>query len=108
MHPHGGLASNPAATIPRTGHTIITNLNANSNTANALGRSNSLSSGDPCKVCGTDDPRDEATLLLCDGCDAPYHTGCLSPPLLSVPKNDWFCPVCEDKVRKPYFSVMRS
>ena len=33
-------------------------------------------------------------MLLCDGCDAPWHTYCLSPPLEGVPDGDWFCPAC--------------
>ena len=40
-------------------------------------------------------------MLLCDGeggtCTAAYHTYCLTPPLLSLPKGDWFCPPCELK-----------
>lgn len=34
-------------------------------------------------------------LILCDGCDSPYHLACLKPPLVEVPSGDWFCPVCE-------------
>lgn len=33
-------------------------------------------------------------MLLCDGCDHGYHTYCLRPPLLSVPRGDWFCNNC--------------
>lgn len=45
-----------------------------------------------CECCGGD--HDEAMLLLCDGCDAAYHTFCLEPPLLSVPLGSWHCPSC--------------
>eukprot|EP01137_Pigoraptor_chileana_P023900 Opistho-2@90972 len=45
-----------------------------------------------CKVCGHG--HDEDSLLLCDGCDAPYHMYCLSPPLSKVPRGDWHCPEC--------------
>jgi len=34
------------------------------------------------------------TILLCDGCDAEYHIGCLNPPLSTVPEADWFCSDC--------------
>ena len=34
-------------------------------------------------------------ILLCDKCDAAYHTACLRPPLLTVPQGDWFCPFCQ-------------
>ncbi|XP_069759397.1 lysine-specific demethylase 5A isoform X3 [Narcine bancroftii] len=45
-----------------------------------------------CLVCARGD--DEDRLLLCDGCDDSYHTFCLIPPLLDVPKGDWRCPKC--------------
>ncbi|XP_028263835.1 PHD and RING finger domain-containing protein 1 isoform X2 [Parambassis ranga] len=46
-----------------------------------------------CEVCGGSDREDR--LLLCDGCDAGYHMECLTPPLHSVPVEEWFCPECE-------------
>uniref|UniRef100_A0A3Q4GM51 PHD-type domain-containing protein n=1 Tax=Neolamprologus brichardi TaxID=32507 RepID=A0A3Q4GM51_NEOBR len=46
-----------------------------------------------CEVCGGSDREDR--LLLCDGCDAGYHMECLTPPLDSVPVEEWFCPECE-------------
>ncbi|XP_026167199.1 PHD and RING finger domain-containing protein 1 isoform X2 [Mastacembelus armatus] len=46
-----------------------------------------------CEVCGNSDREDR--LLLCDGCDAGYHMECLTPPLHSVPVEEWFCPECE-------------
>ena len=49
-------------------------------------------------MCDRDD--DDESMLLCDGCDAGYHMGCLSPPLTSVPPGDWFCPPCADRKRK--------
>ena len=44
----------------------------------------------PCPVCGNDDH--EEVLILCDGCDAGFHTYCLD--LDSVPAGQWFCPDC--------------
>ncbi|XP_042267255.1 PHD and RING finger domain-containing protein 1 isoform X2 [Thunnus maccoyii] len=46
-----------------------------------------------CEVCGGSDREDR--LLLCDGCDAGYHTDCLTPPLDAVPVEEWFCPECQ-------------
>uniref|UniRef100_A0A672FFK4 PHD and ring finger domains 1 n=1 Tax=Salarias fasciatus TaxID=181472 RepID=A0A672FFK4_SALFA len=46
-----------------------------------------------CEVCGGSDREDR--LLLCDGCDAGYHMECLTPPLNSVPVEEWFCPECQ-------------
>jgi hypothetical protein len=46
----------------------------------------------PCIKCG--DHRKAAVMLLCDHCDAPWHTYCLDPPLTSVPEGNWLCPHC--------------
>lgn len=45
----------------------------------------------PCPICASSD--DEEVLLLCDACDAPYHTYCVG--LDSVPHGHWFCMECE-------------
>ncbi|XP_077372096.1 uncharacterized protein phrf1 isoform X2 [Festucalex cinctus] len=45
-----------------------------------------------CEVCQGSDRED--CLLLCDGCDAGYHMECLTPPLDTVPVEEWFCPEC--------------
>lgn len=47
-----------------------------------------------CEVCHGSDREDR--LLLCDGCDLAYHCECLTPPLGSVPVEEWFCPTCAD------------
>ncbi|KAG3148277.1 hypothetical protein PI126_g12507 [Phytophthora idaei] len=47
---------------------------------------------DSCRNCQTIHAK--GRLLLCDRCDAPYHTFCLESPLLVVPKSEWFCPTC--------------
>ncbi|KAG7290811.1 hypothetical protein NEMBOFW57_000815 [Staphylotrichum longicolle] len=45
----------------------------------------------PCPVCNS--AENEEVLLLCDGCDAAYHTHCVD--LDSVPSGPWFCMECE-------------
>ncbi|KAL5152848.1 Methyl-CpG-binding domain-containing protein 9 [Glycine soja] len=50
-----------------------------------------------CKVCGID--RDDDSVLLCDTCDAEYHTYCLNPPLARIPEGNWYCPSCVDGKR---------
>ncbi|XP_022707998.1 lysine-specific demethylase 5B-like isoform X1 [Varroa jacobsoni] len=53
-----------------------------------------------CKACEKGD--DEDRLLLCDKCDAPFHTFCLRPPLNDIPKGEWRCPGCvASEVLKP-------
>ncbi|KAL2064439.1 hypothetical protein VTL71DRAFT_4933 [Oculimacula yallundae] len=46
----------------------------------------------PCPICGQADQ--EEVLLLCDACDAPYHTHCTG--LERVPHGHWFCMECKD------------
>jgi hypothetical protein len=40
-----------------------------------------------CKVCSKSD--DDDKLLLCDNCDQGTHMYCASPPLESIPQDDW-------------------
>lgn len=46
-----------------------------------------------CRLCKR--KGDEATLLLCDGCDLGYHMGCLRLGSREVPDGDWLCPSCK-------------
>ncbi|CAF0968427.1 unnamed protein product [Didymodactylos carnosus] len=45
-----------------------------------------------CKSCNRGD--DDAYLLICDRCDNCYHTYCLIPPLIEIPRGQWRCPKC--------------
>lgn len=45
-----------------------------------------------CLICNRGDSEED--MLLCDGCDDSYHTFCLIPPILEIPKGDWRCPKC--------------
>ncbi|RYO79012.1 hypothetical protein DL766_004561 [Monosporascus sp. MC13-8B] len=46
----------------------------------------------PCPICSRSDH--EEVLLLCDSCDATYHTYCVG--LDSVPRGHWFCMECSE------------
>lgn len=48
----------------------------------------------PCEVCNY--PDDSPLMILCDSCNAGYHTYCLDPPLDKVPGEGipWQCPAC--------------
>lgn len=48
----------------------------------------------PCPVCNT--AENEDVLLLCDGCDIPYHTHCIG--LEDIPDGSWFCMECADQL----------
>jgi hypothetical protein len=47
-----------------------------------------------CCKCGVPDSDEHNAILLCDGCDMGFHMLCLTPCLLEVPEEDWFCPKC--------------
>ena len=47
-----------------------------------------------CSVCGEGDAWESNEILLCDGCDNPYHQLCLKPALKVVPSGEWHCPSC--------------
>ncbi|KAF9934979.1 hypothetical protein FBU30_009401 [Linnemannia zychae] len=49
-------------------------------------------SSDVCEICQTD--RDLDKMLICDGCELGYHMYCLTPPLNTIPKTDWYCAKC--------------
>ncbi|KAK4537946.1 hypothetical protein CDCA_CDCA15G3971 [Cyanidium caldarium] len=53
----------------------------------------------PCRRCGRSD-HPECT-LLCDRCDAEYHTYCCAPPLSSVPTGSWYCEQCQAESAAP-------
>ncbi|KAL8094514.1 hypothetical protein AgCh_036154 [Apium graveolens] len=58
----------------------------------------------PCQVCGSRDRGEE--MLICGneshtkGCGIGTHIDCCDPPLLDIPKEDWFCPKCSKKPSK--------
>ncbi|KAF9428426.1 hypothetical protein BGZ94_002445 [Podila epigama] len=47
---------------------------------------------DVCEICNAE--KDLEMMLICDGCELGFHTYCLTPPLTSIPKSDWFCAKC--------------
>ena len=50
---------------------------------------------DKCQFCSS--PKHDSQLMLCDGCDAPFHTFCLDPPLDGIPDTEWFCLWCAER-----------
>ncbi|KJZ78899.1 hypothetical protein HIM_01672 [Hirsutella minnesotensis 3608] len=49
----------------------------------------------PCPICNSAERED--VLLLCDSCDAAYHTYCIG--IDYVPQGDWYCMECSDLFR---------
>jgi hypothetical protein len=45
-----------------------------------------------CEVCGDRDRQDR--MISCCGCHVRHHLECLTPPLDTMPLEEWFCPVC--------------
>lgn len=54
-----------------------------------------LQKGDHCGVCNGD-----GDLICCDGCDNAYHAQCVSPPLVKIPDEEWYCVTCTKKTSK--------
>eukprot|EP00798_Chlamydomonas_sp_ICE-L_P020174 gene20174-26910_t len=46
-----------------------------------------------CEICGSNEADED--MLLCDGCEAGYHSLCLGLP--GIPDGDWFCACCQGK-----------
>ncbi|KAF5020754.1 hypothetical protein F66182_7214 [Fusarium sp. NRRL 66182] len=46
--------------------------------------------GNPCPICNSSERED--VLLLCDSCDAAYHTHCIG--LDDIPDGEWYCMEC--------------
>jgi len=51
----------------------------------------------PCVICKLVEDSDNNQMLLCDECNRGYHALCLTPPIYSIPKDDWYCPECIEK-----------
>ena len=51
--------------------------------------------------------------MLCDECDAGYHCECLTPPLINVPIEEWYCPNCapahqdDESSEEEYMAALR-
>jgi len=51
-----------------------------------------------CRYCLKEDSED--SMMLCDHCDASFHTFCLEPPLETIPEGIWICTRCTDWLSK--------
>ena len=86
--------------VRRPGRHLATTRDRAENLARTPGRRRRRRGGRPGVGAGGDAVRgvrlgeDEATTLLCDGCNAARHMACCVPPLREVPSGDWFCPAC--------------
>ncbi|KAJ7549866.1 hypothetical protein O6H91_07G072500 [Diphasiastrum complanatum] len=53
-----------------------------------------IASSVPCAIC-YQAVKDEASVLVCDGCEKAFHLKCLQPFYLKdIPEGDWYCPKC--------------
>ncbi|XP_073950182.1 E3 ubiquitin-protein ligase UHRF1-like isoform X2 [Choristoneura fumiferana] len=51
----------------------------------------------PCKDCGCflcSGKEFPEKIVLCDECNKGYHMICLTPPLVALPEEEWYCPAC--------------
>jgi hypothetical protein len=49
-----------------------------------------------CEQCHSGENED--ALLLCDRCEAAYHTYCLIVPLSAIPEGRWYCDACREAI----------
>ena len=49
-----------------------------------------------CTVCNKQYQAREDQILICELCGAGYHQLCLTPPLVTIPDDEWLCPKCKD------------
>jgi hypothetical protein len=56
-----------------------------------------LNSDIQCSVCNSG--MDEDVLLICSKCDNSFHTYCHNPKVKSIPKDDWYCFKCTNKIK---------
>ncbi len=45
-----------------------------------------------CQICKSGE--EDHYLLICDDCDRGFHTYCLRPVVVNIPREDWSCPEC--------------
>lgn len=45
-----------------------------------------------CMCCGQS--QDPDSIILCDRCNSEVHMQCLNPPMIEIPEDDWYCPIC--------------
>jgi len=45
-----------------------------------------------CEICGID--KDDTRVVICDECHSGFHTYCLRPVMVNIPKDDWLCSGC--------------
>jgi len=45
-----------------------------------------------CKICNID--KDDNLVVICDECHSGFHTYCLRPVMVNIPKDEWFCSAC--------------
>ena len=83
--PYPFLATNPSMSV----HIAAT--------VDVLSGTHAHALGDFCEICNG--LHDEGKILICGdgngkGCDKGYHTYCLSPKVIEIPDDDWFCQEC--------------
>lgn len=51
-----------------------------------------------CEICKSLDSRTtvKGDMLLCDGCNKGYHQKCVTPHVMLIPKDKWFCTSCKN------------
>jgi len=48
-----------------------------------------------CELCGID--KDDNQVVICDQCHVGFHSYCLRPVMVNIPRGDWVCRSCSGK-----------
>ncbi|KAL3799873.1 hypothetical protein ACHAW5_004385 [Stephanodiscus triporus] len=48
-----------------------------------------------CEVCGVN--KDDNLVVICDACHRGFHTYCLRPVMVNIPRGDWWCSACSGR-----------
>ena len=48
-----------------------------------------------CEICAIN--KDDNQVVICDECHKGFHTYCLRPVMVNIPRGDWWCSVCSGR-----------
>jgi len=48
-----------------------------------------------CEICAVN--KDDNQVVICDECHKGFHTYCLRPVMVNIPRGDWWCSVCSGR-----------
>eukprot|EP00985_Skeletonema_marinoi_P021628 scaffold13373_cov109-Skeletonema_marinoi.AAC.3 len=59
-----------------------------------------------CEFCGVDNNANQ--VVICDKCHCGFHTYCLRPVMVNIPRGDWLCSACSGSSNSVPFEVYKN